>query len=145
MRCGGRTVALRCRVLDRYKDVLPAIHLLFFLRTAAILYCSPSTFMLLSVSSSAFKKSVSLALLAAPSQARFSHSLLSLGAATNSTRLGSPSHYNQSFPPSSHRHFAMGSNASTAANFPKGKTEDQWQAQLSPEQVRVFERDGNLW
>lgn len=33
------------------------------------------------------------------------------------------------------RYYAMGSNASTAANFPKGKTEDQWQAQLSPEQV----------
>lgn len=33
------------------------------------------------------------------------------------------------------RSYSMGSNASTAANFPKGKTEDAWRAQLSPEQV----------
>lgn len=97
----------------------------------------PSAFMLLPVSRIALKKSLSIALLATPSQGRLSQSLLSLGAATSSTRLGLPFPHNETFATSSQRHFAMGSNASTAANFPKGKTEDQWQAQLSPEQVRV--------
>ncbi|CAO1613746.1 unnamed protein product [Sympodiomycopsis kandeliae] len=44
--------------------------------------------------------------------------------------------------PSSLRTYAMGSNSSTAANFPKGKTDEQWRAQLSKEQFRVLRQQG---
>lgn len=40
------------------------------------------------------------------------------------------------------RNYAMGSNASTAANFPKGKSEEDWRAQLSPEQFRILRKKG---
>lgn len=40
------------------------------------------------------------------------------------------------------RYYAMGSDAPATANFPKGKTEEEWRAQLSPEQFRILRKKG---